>query len=148
MPESQHQTVLGFDFGTRSIGVAVGQTLTRSASELPTVRARDGIPDWQQLSALIEAWQPQLLVVGLPVNMDDSEMEMTRRARKFGNRLHGRFRLPVLFAEERLTTREAKTIAHAAGHQGNYRDQPVDSIAARLILEGWMSALPPDPLKS
>ncbi|SMF61065.1 putative holliday junction resolvase [Alteromonadaceae bacterium Bs31] len=139
MPEP-HSFILAFDFGTRSIGVAVGQRLTSSASELPVLKAKDGIPNWQELESLITQWQPELAVVGLPVNMDGSEMEMTRRARKFGNRLNGRFGLRLEFADERLTTREAKEIAHNAGHSGSYRDQPVDSIAARLILESWLAS--------
>lgn len=137
MPEPQ--TLLAFDFGTRNIGVASGQTLTRTASELPPLPAREGIPDWQQLEKLLQQWNPDTIVVGLPVNMDGSEMEMTRRARKFGNRLHGRFGYPVVFADERLTTREAKQVAAERGHRGNYRQQPVDSVAARLILESWMA---------
>lgn len=132
-------TLLAFDFGTRSIGVAVGQQLTGSASELAPLRAREGIPDWAELQRLLDEWKPGLIVVGLPVNMDGSEMEMTRRARKFGNRLNGRFGYPVAFADERLTTREAKQEAHAKGHRGNYQQNPVDSIAARIILESWMS---------
>ncbi|WP_019603722.1 Holliday junction resolvase RuvX [Teredinibacter turnerae] len=140
MPDPRtEETILAFDFGTRSIGVAVGQTLTLSANELPTLKAKDGIPDWQQLEQLFTEWQPNLVVVGLPVNMDGSEMEMTRRARKFGNRLNGRFNQVVAFFDERLTTRAAKEEAAAHGHRGNYRAKPVDSIAARLILEGWMS---------
>ncbi len=137
MPETR-SFILGFDFGTRSIGVAVGQVLTSSASELSPLNANNGIPDWHQIEQLFAEWKPELAVVGLPVNMDGSEMEMTRRARKFGNRLHGRLGIKVEFADERLTTREAKGIAHHSGHSGNYRDQPVDSIAARLILESWL----------
>jgi len=130
-------TALAFDFGTRSIGAAVGQTLSESATELPTLKAKDGIPNWQQLEQLLCEWAPNVIVVGLPVNMDGSEMEMTRRARKFGNRIHGRFGVKVEFADERLTTHEAKAEARQQGHKGNYHDNPIDSIAARLILEGW-----------
>lgn len=140
MPDSlSASTLLAFDFGTRSIGVAVGQTLIGSANEQPPLRAKEGIPNWQELEALLKQWQPNLIVVGLPVNMDGSEMEMTRRARKFGNRLHGRYGYPIAFADERLTTKEAKREAHQAGHKGNYHKNPVDSIAARIILEGWMA---------
>ncbi|WP_075186255.1 Holliday junction resolvase RuvX [Teredinibacter haidensis] len=140
MPETiPPQTLLAFDFGTRNIGVATGQTLTQSASELSPLPAKEGIPDWKQLEALLNEWNPQLVVVGLPVNMDGSEMEMTRRARKFGNRITGRFGYKVEFADERLTTREAKAEAHASGHKGNYRQKPIDSLAARIILENWMN---------
>ena len=80
-----------------------------------------------------------IVVVGLPVNMDGSEMEMTRRARKFGNRINGRFGYKIAFMDERLTTREAKAEAATQGHRGNYRNNPIDASAARLILESWMT---------
>lgn len=131
-------SVLAFDFGTRSIGVAFGQALTESGTELKALRAKDGIPQWQAIQALIHEWQPHYCVVGLPVNMDGTEQDMTLRARKFGNRLHGRFGLPVHFMDERLSTREAKEEAyHRNQHRGNYANDPVDSIAARMILESW-----------
>jgi len=143
MPEtSAVTTLLAFDFGTRSIGVAVGQQLTETASELPPLRAQEGIPNWDKLDQLLDEWKPDLVIVGLPVNMDGSDMEMTRRARKFGNRINGRFGFPVAFADERLTTREAKQEAHGRGHRGNYQQSPVDSIAARIILESWMREQP------
>nr|WP_286086951.1 Holliday junction resolvase RuvX [Halomonas sp. S3-1-1] len=131
--------VLAFDYGTRRIGVAVGNELLKSARELEPLTARDGIPDWQRVEALLKEWQPDLLVVGLPLNMDDSESEMSRRARKFGNRLHGRFGKPVEMVDERGSTKEAKSIARDAGHRGNYREESVDGIAAVLILEGWFA---------
>lgn len=130
-------TLLAFDFGTRSIGVCVGEASLQTANELKPLKAKDGIPDWQQIEALINEWQPTKLLVGLPLNMDGSEQEMTRRARKFAQRLHGRFRLEVELVDERLSTREAKDIAFTRGHRGNFADNPVDSIAARLILESW-----------
>ncbi|KUJ82898.1 Holliday junction resolvase RuvX [Microbulbifer flavimaris] len=131
-------TALAFDFGTRSIGTAYGQTVTDSARELPPLPARDGQPDWNQLQRLVEEWQPKLLLVGLPLNMDGTESELSQRARKFGNRLHGRTGLPVEFVDERLSTRAAKEEAFERGHRGNFARDPVDSIAARIILEDWL----------
>ncbi|GED22618.1 Holliday junction resolvase RuvX [Halomonas halmophila] len=131
--------ILGFDFGTRRIGVAVGNELTASARVLDPLPARDGIPDWHQVSRLIEEWQPDLFVVGLPLNMDDTESVMSTRARKFGKRLFGRYGIPCEMADERGSTREAKTIARDAGHRGNYRDDGVDGLAAVLIVEGWLA---------
>lgn len=129
--------VMAFDFGARRIGVAVGNELLGSASQLEPLPARDGIPDWQLVGRLIEEWQPDLFVVGLPINMDGTESEMSLRARKFGNRLHGRYGRPLEMFDERGTTRAAKAIAREAGHKGNYRDDSVDGIAAELILSGW-----------
>ncbi|BBI47650.1 putative pre-16S rRNA nuclease [Vreelandella olivaria] len=107
MAEAGQRLILAFDYGTRRIGVAVGNELLRSARELTPLPARDGIPDWNVVSRLLSEWQPDLLVVGLPLNMDGSESEMSTRARKFGNRLHGRFGKPCEMVDERGTTREA-----------------------------------------
>lgn len=141
MPDSQKphspQTVIAFDFGTKKIGVAVGQSITCSASPLPTLKAKDGIPYWHQIDRLLREWQPDLVVVGLPLNMDDSENQLTVRAKKFANRVHGRFGLPVELMDERLSTREAKELAFEMGHKGNFSENPVDSLAAQLILESW-----------
>ena len=131
-------SLLAFDFGTKSIGVSYGQANLATANELKPLKAKDGIPDWQQIEKLIGEWQPQKLLVGLPLNMDGSEQEMTRRARKFANRLRSRFQLDVELVDERLSSREAKELAMERGHRGNYADQPVDSIAARLILETFL----------
>ncbi|TQV69630.1 Holliday junction resolvase RuvX [Exilibacterium tricleocarpae] len=133
------QTLLAFDYGTRSLGVAAGQTLTGTATELAPLPARDGIPDWAVVQRLLEEWRPALVVVGLPLNMDGSDSELTQRARKFGQRLHGRFGVRVEMMDERLSTVAAKEVAASRGHRGNYAAEPVDSIAARLILESWLN---------
>lgn len=128
-------TALGFDFGTSRIGVAHGQSLTGTAEALPLLKAQDGIPDWAEVGRLIELWQPKVLVIGLPYNMDGSESELLTRASKFGNRLHGRFHLPCYGIDERLSTVAAKELA------GGKVDKPVDSVAAQLILESWFTEL-------
>jgi putative holliday junction resolvase len=128
------KTILAFDYGMRNIGVAVGQTVTRTATELAPLKAENGIPTWEVVARLIADWEPDLLIVGLPLNMDGSESELAVRARKFANRLHGRFGLSVELMDERLSTFTAKGEAR---DRGGYRDLPVDSIAARLILESW-----------
>ena len=134
------QRALGFDYGTRQIGVAVGQTLTGSAEPLTTLRARDGIPDWEQIGALIKEWRPQVLIVGLPLNMDGSESAMSVRAEKFARRLHGRFQLPVHTVDERLSTFAAKqSLRDNVRSPQSYRDNPVDSLAAALLLETWLA---------
>ncbi|CAM3880987.1 Holliday junction resolvase RuvX [Vreelandella rituensis] len=139
MAEVGQRLVLAFDYGTRRIGVAVGNEMLHSARELSALPARDGIPDWNVVTRLIDEWQPDVFVVGLPINMDGSESAMSTRARKFGNRLHGRYGKPCEMIDERGSTREAKSIARESGHRGNYREQSVDGIAAVLILEGWFA---------
>lgn len=137
MPEAGQRQVLAFDFGTRRIGVAFGQELLGRARPLSMLPARDGIPDWNAIAALISEWQPDQLVVGLPLNMDDTENEMCARARKFGNRLHGRFHLPVAMVDERLSSFEAKGEVLAAGGSRDFGRHGVDDRAAVLILETW-----------
>jgi putative Holliday junction resolvase len=127
-------TLLGFDYGPRKIGVAVGQTLTASASPLTTIGAVRERPDWEAIGKLIQHWQPDALVVGLPLNMDDSEAEVAPAARRFARQLEGRFRLPVHLADERLTSREAK---NRWGKRVR-RIEELDAFAAKLILETWL----------
>ncbi|PJG60548.1 Holliday junction resolvase RuvX [Aeromonas cavernicola] len=132
------RSIMGFDYGTKSIGVAIGQQLTGTAQPLRALKANDGIPNWDEIDSLLKEWQPDLLVVGLPLNMDGSEQEMTVRARKFGNRLHGRFGKPVAFKDERLTTTDARARLF---EQGGYRalaKGSVDGVSAQLIVESWM----------
>ena len=131
------KTLLAFDYGTKNIGVAAGQTITCSANSLAPLKAKDGIPDWLQIQKLLAEWKPDLVLVGLPLNMDGSESELSARARKFANRMHGRFGTKVEMVDERLTSFEAKGEVMARGGSRDYRHNPVDSIAARLILEGW-----------
>ena len=125
-------TLLGFDYGTKRIGVAVGQTLTGTATPIETLRTRGSQPDWAAVGRLIEQWQPDALVVGLPLNMDGSEQELTHRARRFTNQLHGRFRLPVHMSDERLSTKEARARAGQSATE-------LDAVAAQVILETWMA---------
>lgn len=134
---SNNERVLGFDFGTTRIGVACGQSVTGTAAPLAPLAARDGIPDWARLDALIDEWQPDTLVVGLPLNMDGSISEMARRARKFANRIQDRYQRPCFLIDERLTTAEAKRLHLEAGGGTNFKQESVDGIAARLLLEDW-----------
>ena len=135
------RSVLAFDFGLVQIGVAVGNTLLRSTQPLAILRAREGIPDWQALEQLVRDWQPDLLLVGDPLNMDGSDSELCERARKFARRLHGRLGLPVTMVDERLTSFEAKQLSREQGHRGDYKRQPIDSQAAELVLQSWLNDL-------
>lgn len=130
-------TLLAFDFGTKSIGVAVGQSITGTARPLGALKARDGIPDWAALERILKEWQPDEVIVGLPLNMDGSEQPLTARARKFANRLHGRFGVPVRLHDERLTTVEARADLFSHGGYRALDKGSVDSASAVVILESW-----------
>ena len=142
MPKVGQRSVMAFDFGLRRIGVATGQELLGTGQPLAMIPADNGTPDWSQLEKLLVEWRPDLVLVGLPLNMDDTENDMCGRARKFGKRLHGRFHVPVEMVDERLTSYEAKgMVIEDSGHQ-NFGDYSVDGLAACLILESWMSEHP------
>lgn len=135
------ETLLAFDYGERHIGIAVGQTLTRSASALASVRVADRTPDWEAITRIVDTWRPDALVVGLPLNMDGTEQTVTLGARRFRRQLEGRYRLPVHMVDERLTTREARARLAAEGRHGE-EDHPV---AAQIILESWLGAGATEP---
>jgi len=125
------KSLLCFDFGTKRIGVAVGQTITQTATPLQTVRNKNNRPDWNNIEQLIDEWQPDALVVGLPLNMMDEVQEMTIASEKFMRQLHGRFHLPVYSIDERLSSFEA------AQRTGKTTD--LDPVAAQAILETWFA---------
>jgi len=129
--------ILAFDFGTRRMGVATGQEMLGTGRPLAMIPARDGIPDWPVIEKLLAEWRPDVVLVGLPLNMDDTENDMCARARKFGKRLHGRYHVPVEMVDERLTSFEAKGDVMAAGGSRDFGRDGVDDRAAVLILETW-----------
>lgn len=130
--------LLAFDFGLRQIGVAVGNSALGTTQPLTVLRARDGKPDWNAVAALCHEWRPDLLLVGDPLNMDGTVSELAERARKFARRLEGRLALPTEMVDERLTSFAVKQEQREAGHRGDYREQPVDSLAAEMILQDWL----------
>jgi putative Holliday junction resolvase len=136
------RTIIGFDFGKKYIGVAVGQEITGSASPLGSIKANDGIPNWDSLSAYLKEWQPDFIVVGLPLNMDGTEQQLTLDAKKFGKRINGRFGLNVEYQDERLTTVEAKERLFAQGgfrnlKKSHHDKNNIDSQSAMLIIESY-----------
>lgn len=131
MPESV-QTVLGFDFGSHWIGTAVGQTLTQQASPLKAIKSGD----WRTIEKLLQDWQPQRVIVGLPMNDQGGPQEMTARAQRFSRQLEGRFGIKAELTDERLTTREAYQIAIESNQFKSKLE--IDCIAAVLITESWL----------
>lgn len=133
--------VLGFDVGSRLTGVAIGNLLTVSARPLGTVAMREGEADWQQLDLMRSTWQPDQLVVGLPLRADGSEQASSHAARHFATALHTRYALPVAFVDERDSSREAAqrfALARAAGARRRRDRAAIDADAAAIILERWL----------
>lgn len=133
---NQQRRVLAFDFGTKRIGVAFGQELTKTVTVLAALPARDGIPNWEHLKTIVDEWCPDAFVVGSPINMDGSQSEIAMRAKKFCNRLNGRFHKPSFNMDERLSTFEAREQLMAL-EPDSKRNISLDSMAAKLILESW-----------
>ncbi len=130
---------LAFDYGTQRIGVAFGQSITGTAQAICVLKAKDGIPDWDQIEKLIEDWRPDVFVVGLPYNLDGSDSELLPRAVKFGNRLNGRFNMPSFGMDERLSSKAA---IEQAIEEGNInKKSAIDDIAAQIILRNWFNDL-------
>jgi putative holliday junction resolvase len=121
------KTILAFDFGEKRIGVAVGNTITKTAEALKIIQEKNQDQKFKVIEALIQEWQPQLLVVGLPTHPDAVEHEMTLKAKRFGNQLHGRFQKEVVWVDERYTS--------VSVQDGN------DALAAQLILQQYLDTL-------
>jgi putative Holliday junction resolvase len=136
--------LLGFDFGLRRIGVAVGQTATRTASALRTVMHSDK-PDWRAIAELVEEWRPDGMVVGLPLDAEGGETEMSRAARRFAEALGKRFGKPVFLSDERLSSAAAEAAFASARAEGRARrrdGRKLDAVAAKIILENWLQSGP------
>ena len=138
--KNSQRTVLGFDFSKNRIGIAVGQELTGTVTALTTLHARNGKPDWDGITQLIEEWQPDLCVVGLPLTEDGAEQDASQAARRFANQLNKHYQLPVELADERFTTREAQSLIQDSSMSKKDRQNKanIDKIAAQLILQSWL----------
>ena len=137
----QYATLLAFDYGKKRIGVAVGQSITCSAAPLATLESHDQKPNWPAIEELLNTWKPDALIIGLPMNMDGSEHDLSKAARKFSNQLHGRFGLPVHLMDERLTSVEAsaRISEKHLSKKKKLDKKTIDTVAAQLILESWFS---------
>lgn len=132
-------TLLGFDFGPRKIGVAVGQAVTGTARPLRTLRSRGQRPDWAGIEALIREWGPSALVLGLPLQEDDSPVAWADQIRRFARQLEGRFALKVHLIDERLTSVEARSQIRSRPGRRPADHLIEDAVAAALILETWLT---------
>ena len=130
-------TLLAFDFGTKRIGVAIGNAFSGTARPLTTLSGEKNDQRFAAIAALLAEWQPAALVVGLPCNDDGSPHEMTQLCRRFANRLKGRFNLPVILVDERYTSAAASSELSAAGVHGIKQKPLLDQYAAQQILQAY-----------
>lgn len=133
-------TVLAFDFGEKRIGVAVGDLEVRIAHPLTTIAAEDNATRFAGIAKLVAEWRPGRFVVGLPMHPDGAEHEVSRLARRFAQRLEGRFGVPAALFDERLTSRAAEARLRESGLRGREVDDALDAAAAREILEAWFES--------
>lgn len=140
--DSSSRTILGFDYGARRIGVAIGQQLLGSARALEVVANGEHGPHWERIDAIVAEWKPDAIVVGLPLTMAGEEQAASRAARRFGEQLRERYRVEVLAHDERLTSIEADSRFALARRSGQRRQKDAaikDAIAAQILLESWFS---------
>ena len=125
--------ILAFDFGTKKIGVAVGQTITKSSSPLAVVFNKDNRVNWDQILEIINEWQPQLMLIGKPLNMDGTPSDMMKQVNKFYTKLQKETNIACELVDERLTSFEAKQLAEA-----DSKSTRIDNLAAKIFLDNWM----------
>lgn len=133
---------LGFDYGLKRIGIASGQSTTKSATPLTTIRNIDGRPEWDRLDALIEEWRPAGLVIGHPLKDDGTEQDFQPQINAFAKRLHTRYSVPVYHMDERYSSIEASRIIASNRRHANRRKsthEDTDKVAAAIILEHWLN---------
>ncbi len=134
-------TFLGFDFGTKYLGVAVGQSITQTARPLITLRVNNGIPRWEELDKIIDEWQPCALILGLAIQPDGSHSNTSKKAMKLGQQLQAHYQLPVHYIEERLTSVAANERVRE-NPQASAIERDLDAVAACIILESWLHSNP------
>lgn len=131
--------VLGFDFGLKWIGVAVGNRVVNQATPLTQLKATQGEPNWQAVNQLITEWQPGVLIVGVPSKIDGGLLPVTENAKQFADSLHQKTQLTVVTVDERLTTMEARQQLFESHGARGLSKEAVDSYAAKLITEQWLT---------
>ncbi len=134
-------SVLGFDFGEKRIGVAIGERLIGIAHPLTTISTEINDERFQQIGQLIEEWKPVALVVGLPLSLEGEEHKVTKLCRKFAHRLEGRFKLPVCMVDERLSSVAASQTLKELGIGGRKQKPMLDQVAAQHILQSYFDGL-------
>ncbi len=140
--------VLGFDYGSKRIGVAIGNTLLGTAAPLTVIKNSHGTPDWAAINQLVEEWQPMALIVGWPLTIDGEMQDITHHVKGFLKRLEQRYDMPVHKTDERFTSRAAQALNKSMRSRGQRKKQTahadIDTLAAALILESWFETTRPD----
>lgn len=131
--------IIAFDYGTKNIGVAIGQKITGTATTvLDTIKVINGIPNWQKIKKILQEWNPYIAIIGLPLNMNGTEQKISIMARKFANKLNKKYKIKIEMHDERLTTMEAKNKLFLIGGIRYLNKKKIDSTSASFILESWM----------
>ena len=134
--------VLGFDYGLKYLGVASGQTLTKTANSLSTLKVKNGSPNWKEIEKLIQIWRPRILIVGMPLTLNDEEQLLSYCAKKFGKRLQQKFSLPVEYCNEQLTSWEAKEACKRKKNESStHYYSRINAFSAKIIVDEWLNNL-------
>jgi len=136
--EKKITTVLGFDYGAKRIGVATGQTITGTATPIATLEAYRGAPDWSGIHTLVDQWNPDALIVGMPYHLDGKENEMTTIVSEFCSALGKKFGQPVIKINETLSSQEAEEELKKNIKIGKHNKQEIDKMAAAIIVQRWL----------
>lgn len=136
---SKTLSYLCFDYGLKNIGVALGNTLTKEARPLTVIAAVNGKPHWEELEALVNEWRPTAIIVGHPIGDNGGATELSTKAEKFARQVEGRLGQETILHDERFSSKEAKLRAKESGHKGDFIRQPIDDLAAAIILESWLN---------
>ncbi|WMY96357.1 MAG: Holliday junction resolvase RuvX [Arsenophonus sp.] len=135
---NNNRTIIAFDFGTISIGIAIGEEIIAIAHPLTTLTTKNGHPNWLDIEKILQEWNPKLAIVGLPLNMDGTEQTTSKQARKFANFLNLRFNIKVILYDERLTTTEARAYLFNIGGYKALNKSKIDALSAFIILKNWL----------
>ena len=136
MSKDSPSVIMAFDFGTKNIGIAIGQEITKTASTFYSIRANDGLPDWVELDMIVKEWNPNLFIVGDPLNMDGTRSKIQDSSDKFSTALNKRYDIGIEKTDERLSSREAKERLENI-QMGIKDSRNKHSISAQIILEDW-----------
>ncbi|MFL2705407.1 MAG: Holliday junction resolvase RuvX [Gammaproteobacteria bacterium] len=131
------QIVMAFDFGTKNIGIAIGQEITGSSQTFYTVKANQGEPEWTQLDKVVFDWNPKLFIVGDPLNFDGSESDIKEKSDKFSYQIQKKYKIPVKLVDERLTTKEARERIKEGVDMSLRSSNDIHQVSAQIILESW-----------